>query len=239
MRRERSATVDLARVQADNAHRNTDARSPMTTDAEIDRRIDTFWRWFERNATAMRAATKPDRAEPDLAALEAVVAVLYEALANIRPSLLVDVQTGSPELTLAVRGSPTDRALVDRILARAPRCAGWRIVAELPNDLECVLARDESGLEVCVRYADLGFAFVGPASEETRTVLLVWNGDFDPTGPEAHLYDGAAQHAVMTLLGRVPPSVRVEILPARMAPSVVTRPVLELPDAWAAAMKES
>jgi hypothetical protein len=197
---------------------------------EQDSCIDTFWRWIQHNAQAIRSALLTARSVQDLETIDAMAAGVYEQVASISEELLVDLHFNDTEILLTVRTGLPDRSLVDRILARAPTLPGWRFAPEIPRDLESVIARDGTGREMVVPYAALSFAMTKDEPSGKHTILIVFDGDFELGGPVQHLFNEVAARVLTTLIGRIPSTVgSYSLVPARMARGVKTRPIFDLP----------
>jgi hypothetical protein len=201
---------------------------------ELDVRIDAFWQWVQHNSGALRSGILKANGERDLEGLNDLVSVIYGQLAEVSEELVVDVHIDPDEVLLAVRTGLPEQALVDRILERAPDLPGWRFAAEILRDLKHVIARNETGREIVVPYAALGFSISDEQPGGKRDVLIVFDGDLDLDASLEVMLKDVAAHVLTTFIGRIPSSIgRYALVPRRMAKGVKVRPIFELQAAWA------
>lgn len=168
-----------------------------------------FWDLFADECHALASAIDSGDAET----LSAIVDRLASTLVAEQPLLNLNIGVDPPRLSiLSLPGAET---LAEQFVESAPEIAGWHIAAQLPSydPLESVHVSDDSGESLDIQYADLQ-ATVLPPKNNLVTVVLSLDTDFDPRGPQAHLYHAVAENVIFTVLGGWPQVLaKVVLLP--------------------------
>jgi len=203
---------------------------------ELESRIRAFWLWIQHNSSALRSMILSAGVTRDAEAFNAAASAIYEQVAMVSEELVVDVHVGPDTVLVAIRTGRPSQALVHKILAAAPNIAGWRFAAEIPHDVNSIVARDQSGREVVVPYAALSFAISPARFDGQRHILIVFDGELDPDDGQAQqFFNDIAANVLTTFLGRIPTNIAYSLVPRGMATGQNLRPIFDLPTAWAEA----
>ena len=169
----------------------------------------TFWSLFVENAAALESAIAADDADAFLA----IVNESATTLVGERPELNLNIGGHPPRLSIL--SLPGAEQLADQFVADAPKVKNWQIHSELPvhDPLQSIQVSDDAGGSLDIRYADLDGKVLLP-KDELVTVVLSLDADFDPRGPQSHLYNAVAENVIFTVLGGWPQVLaKVVLLP--------------------------
>lgn len=136
-----------------------------------DPALDQFWPWFRAHGDRVRAALFSG----DVAARDAAVAELRDAVAEVEPNLTLEIGPDHPDgthaLVVSADGRPERVDLVKDFVAVAPPVEGWTITAFRPRmqfdeDIEIVLEDERVNTE------DIWFR-IDPNEDGLALTLLV------------------------------------------------------------------
>lgn len=159
-----------------------------------------FWSIFADNIAALESAIVVNDAET----LSEITNELATALIAEDPQLNLNIGGRDP-FRMSILPLPGAEQLADNFVGNAPQVENWEILAGLPeyDPLESVHVTDDDGLSLEIRYDQLD-AMVLPPKDGLATIVLSLDLEFDPAGPESHLYYAVAENVIFTVLGGWP-----------------------------------
>lgn len=148
----------------------------------------TFWSLFAIKTEAPESAIVAD----DAGIFSGIVNELATTLVAAYPQFNLNI--GSDPLRLSILSLPGAERLAEQFVGNAPQIENWLIQAGIPahEPLGSICVSDDTGASLDIPYADL----------DARVLSL--DTDFDPSGPQSHLYEAVAENEIFTVLGGWP-----------------------------------
>lgn len=186
-----------------------------------------FWKQFASSADALEAAI----ARSDSVALSELTNNLAQYLAGFEPQLNLNI--GGPDpFRLSILPLPGAEKVAESFLASGTPPDHWEVSVGIPeiDPIETVHVKDENGESISVKYADLQ-AKVLPPQDGMVTIVFSLDGEFETTGPHAHLYHAVARNLVSAILGGRPRELaKVVLLPRSQTGDLL--PLQQLRQQW-------
>jgi hypothetical protein len=188
-----------------------------------------FWTEFNRRSADIEMALRSKDAE----LLTRHVDGLAECVCRVDNRMNVTVY-GGPPFRIGILAPPGAESIAQGLIEANRVPVGWSAGIGLPNDdpLEAVVVRDDAGATLRIAYDDL-MATILPQSDGSAVIVFALDSDFDPGGPEKHLYQAAAQNVVNALLGGWPPQLKYAVMvPLASVGRERMKPVRTLTELW-------
>lgn len=201
---------------------------------DVDAASARFWNWFTAQEGKLRSDFLAAATRRDYPALQKLVEKISVEVHRISTALSVRLNGGEAGFQLAILSpDPGTHALAQRILARAPALAAWKIGEDVDSPPANVIVRDAAGRELVIAYADVTFLIAPAEAAGAHQILFSIAEEFDPRGERGHLYQAAATELIKNTFGAPPPGLAsYALVPGSWISPRPTTPVRELAAAW-------
>ena len=191
-----------------------------------------FWQVFAHGRLRLQQAIQ----EQDHETWNEIVDELSVAIREVDQRLGISVQGPEP-YRLWIRALPGAESVAERVAERVARThqapSEWQVIADASYEsdpLQSVQLRDEDGRLLTLPYGKLGVRVLAPR-DGLITIVMSCDAAFDPTGENAYMYQAAAEHVAVSILGMWPPQLaRVVMVP--VSESGMLAPLTTLRQQW-------